>query len=262
MTVWLSVEKPVTLKRASFKASSNFISQLHGVNAFNLNVEVLEYTKIGEVPFATKAVATYTYNNADEPENLVMRVTTTRREIQGNPDFGSMNVFQIVIPEGKIVKDYGAHVTYKWVRGKLHVIEGEPIPLMGKALPELKDIGIDLSLANTDDKVILVCFFDMEQRPSRNCLRQLSKRAQELKTKDVSIVAVQISKIDENALNEWLKDQNISFPVGMVSNDEQAVRFTWGIKSLPWLILTDSNHVVRAEGFSLNELDGKIDTNE
>jgi len=29
-------------------------------------------------------------------------------------------------------------------------------------------------------------------------------------------------------------------------------------KSLPWLILTDKEHVVRAEGFSVSELGDKI----
>ncbi|UCD27728.1 MAG: carboxypeptidase regulatory-like domain-containing protein, partial [Planctomycetota bacterium] len=46
--------------------------------------------------------------------------------------------------------------------------------LIGKTLPELKDLGINLSPANANDKAIVVCFFDMNQRPSRNCLRQLS----------------------------------------------------------------------------------------
>jgi hypothetical protein len=130
--------------------------------------------------------------------------------------------------------------------------------LVGNALPEFDGIKIELSADQTSNKAMLVCFFDMNQRPSRNCLLQLSKMAQELKAKDVSIVAVQTSKIEQNALNEWLKNQNISFPVGMVSSDEQAIRFTWGVKSLPWLILTDKQHVVQAEGFGIEEIVDKI----
>jgi hypothetical protein len=45
----------------------------------------------------------------------------------------------------------------------------------------------------------------------------------------------------------------------MVRGDAEKARFTWGIHSLPWLILTDSRHVVAAEGFGLSELDAKID---
>jgi hypothetical protein len=258
MTVWLSVEKPATLKRASFKASSNFVSQIDGINAFNLEVEVLEYTKIGEAPFPTKSIATYSYEIPGEPVNNVKRLTTTRREIKVNPDFGSMNAFQIVIPEGKIVEDYDANVTYKWVRGKLKVIEGEPIPLTGKALSELKDLGINLSPADVNEKVILVCFFDMNQRPSRNCLRLLSEQARELKAKDVMIVAIQVSKMDGNTLSRWVKKNNIPFLVGMVQGDEVNTRFAWGIKSLPWLILTDEQHIVQTEGFGISELEQKM----
>lgn len=35
---------------------------------------------------------------------------------------------------------------------------------------------------------------------------------------------------------------------------------SWGAHALPWLILTDKKHIVQAEGFNINELDGKIKT--
>ena len=35
--------------------------------------------------------------------------------------------------------------------------------------------------------------------------------------------------------------------------------FSWGVRAQPWLILTDKEHVVRAEGFSVDELDDKIE---
>jgi hypothetical protein len=69
---------------------------------------------------------------------------------------------------------------------------------------------------------------------------------------------VQASKVDENALHEWVKANKIPFAVGMIQGDEEKTRFAWGVKSLPWLILTDRQHIVRAEGFALNELDDKI----
>ncbi len=103
--------------------------------------------------------------------------------------------------------------------------------------------------------MISVCFFDMNQRPSRYCLRQLSTRAQELKAKDIVVVAVQASKIDDKTLNEWVKGTNIAFPVGVVQGDVEKTSFAWGVKSLPWLILTNDKHSVVAEGFNLNELD-------
>jgi hypothetical protein len=130
--------------------------------------------------------------------------------------------------------------------------------LIGKPLPDLKDLKVDLSPADADYKMMLVCFFDMEQRPSRNCIIQLTKRAQEFKIKDIVVVAVQTTKIDENALNEWITKYNIPFNVGTVQDDIEKNRFAWGVRSLPWLILTDQQHIIHTEGFALSELDEKI----
>ena len=130
--------------------------------------------------------------------------------------------------------------------------------LNGKPLPDLKDLKIEIPVDDSDSKMILVCFWDMEQRPSRNCIRQLAKQAEQLKQKGIIIVAVQASKVDENTLNDWVKKYKIPFPVGIVQGDDEKTRFAWGVRSLPWLILTDKEYVVRREGFGLEELAGKI----
>jgi uncharacterized GH25 family protein len=131
-------------------------------------------------------------------------------------------------------------------------------PLAGKALPELKELGIELSPADTQDKMVLVCFFDMEQRPSRNCISQLAKQADRLKEKGVAVIAVQASKADQGTFNEWVKKNNIPFPVGMVATDVEEMRFAWCVQSLPWLILTNRDRVVTAEGFPVGELSDRI----
>jgi hypothetical protein len=133
-----------------------------------------------------------------------------------------------------------------------------PPSLVGRPLPELKEAGIDLPSTETDGKMLLVCFFDMEQRPSRHCITQLAKQAEQLKDKDAVIVAVQASKIEQDELNQWKNKYNIPFPVGIVEEDTEKARFTWGIRSLPWLILTDKNHIVRSNGFTLTKLDSTI----
>ncbi|MFB0555171.1 MAG: hypothetical protein ACETWQ_17825 [Phycisphaerae bacterium] len=136
--------------------------------------------------------------------------------------------------------------------------EAQPLPLIGKPIPNLDKIKIDIDQEQTKGKMMLICFFDMEQRPSRNCLMQLSKRAQELKEKDIAVVVIQASKIDKSILDEWVKEQNIPFVVRMIEAEEKKTRFTWGIKSLPWLILTDKEHIVTAEGFSIGKLEERI----
>jgi hypothetical protein len=130
--------------------------------------------------------------------------------------------------------------------------------LAGKPLPDFDGITIDFTPAQAQGKMVLVCFFDMNQRPSRHCISQLAKQAKPLEGKGITLVAIQASKIDQSALTEWAKKSNVPFPVGMIQNDQEKTRFAWGVKSMPWLILTDAEHVVRAEGFGLDELEEKI----
>ena len=65
--------------------------------------------------------------------------------------------------------------------------------------------------------------------------------------------------MDEDNLNKWCKKYDVSIPIGMVRGDEEKTKFAWGVRSLPWLILTDSKHVVTAGGFGLTELNAKIE---
>ncbi len=132
------------------------------------------------------------------------------------------------------------------------------VSLSGKPLPDLKDLKIEIPADDSDSKMMLVCFFDMEQRPSRNCIMRLARQAPQLKQEGVNVVAVQASKIDRDTLNEWTKKYNIPFPVGMIEGDEKEIRFAWGVRSMPWLILTDLKHIVLAEGFGLDQLESKI----
>jgi hypothetical protein len=127
--------------------------------------------------------------------------------------------------------------------------------LIGTKLPSLKPLVDDTITPLISEKVVLICFFDMNQRSSRHCVTQLAGQAEQLKSKGVAVVAVQASRMEREDLNQWVKKYNIPFPIGMIQDDSEKARFNWGVKSLPWLILTDNKHIVRGEGFALNELD-------
>lgn len=113
-------------------------------------------------------------------------------------------------------------------------IPQQPTSLVGRPLPDLKNIGVEINAADVNDKMILVCFYDKEQRPSRYMVSEIAKQSAELKQKGIITATVEASKIDDKT------------------------RLNWGIKSLPWLILTDRKNVVKAEGFALNELNDRI----
>lgn len=135
----------------------------------------------------------------------------------------------------------------------------KPQPLVGKPLPDLNIVGLELP-ADANDRMLLVCFWDMSQRPSRHCVTQLARQAAQLSEKGVVVVAVQAAKAEPSALNQWMENNKIPFKVGYLTGDIEKTRFTWGAISLPHLILTDKKHVVVAEGFNLSELDAKIQT--
>ena len=141
---------------------------------------------------------------------------------------------------------------------------GRPVPsrppsLVGETLPDLKNVGINLSPDDIEGKRLLVCFWDMDQRPSRHCLTQLVKQAEQLEDKGVVVIAVQASNVARDALEKWIKESGLPFPVGTIQDDAKKIRFTWGVHSLPWLILTDRKHAVTDEGFGVAEIGDRLE---
>ncbi len=102
---------------------------------------------------------------------------------------------------------------------------------------------------------------DVDQRPSRHCLAALAQRAEGLGQQGVTLIPIQATETDPDVLKGWLDEQGIRTPVGRIQAeaDARTALILWGVRSLPWLILTDAQHVVRAEGFAVGELDVKIE---
>ena len=134
----------------------------------------------------------------------------------------------------------------------------KPASLLGKRLPDLESFGLELEPEDTEGRMLLLCFWDMNQRPSRHCIRQLTKASALLTEKAVTAIAVQAVEADAGALEQWLEEYGGPFKVGRMTGDFEKVRFQWGAASLPHLILTDAEHKVIAEGFSVRELEEKI----
>jgi len=131
-------------------------------------------------------------------------------------------------------------------------------PLAGRPVPAFDGILIDPSEARAEGVAMLICFFDFQQRPSRNAVLQLAGKADSLKQQGVAVIAVQAVKTDRDAVDAWRKENRLSIPIGIVQGEEDETRFAWGIKAVPWLILTDARHTVLAEGFAVGELDSKL----
>jgi len=195
-------------------------------------------------------------------------------QIDINPDHAELQSFVLDVQNGTRIRIIDEpRFEYIWDDGKKFVVDEwdgsiRYVPKdwsiqvgIGKPLPKFEGTNLNLSAEQTKARAILLCFFDMNQSPSRHCIKQLAQKAEELKEKDVAVAAVQASEVPEKTLNEWKKKSNIPFPVGAITADIEKTRFTWGVRSLPWLILTNWEQTVIAEGFGIDELDEELKKN-
>ncbi|HWH71960.1 MAG TPA: hypothetical protein VNT26_21535, partial [Candidatus Sulfotelmatobacter sp.] len=129
--------------------------------------------------------------------------------------------------------------------------------LKGKPLPEL--IGLEFAAdCAPAGKPILLCLFDLEQRPSRRLVRLLAEQQEALRQKGLTVLALQAAVATPDAFKEWQGANSLPFPVGRVAEKTATTKWATGVESLPWLILTDGQRKVVAEGFGLDELEAKI----
>jgi len=73
----------------------------------------------------------------------------------------------------------------------------------------------------------------------------------------VTLVVVQVSKVDLTRYDAFLDAAHIGTPVRMIEQGFETKKLQWGAKGLPWLILTDKAHVVVGEGLSVEAVVGK-----
>ena len=131
--------------------------------------------------------------------------------------------------------------------------------LQGKPLGKLDEFDITLSFEELKRKRILLCFWDMDERPSRWFIAQLAKRKEELIGKDIVTIGIHTTEVNRDQLDNWLSENEVDFPVGMFKGTPDQILQSWGVQARPWLILTDREHIVIGEGFGLDELDAKIE---
>ena len=130
-------------------------------------------------------------------------------------------------------------------------------PLKGSPLPDLADVNLAGDIAPAAQPVVL-CLFDAGQRSSRHLVHQLEEQAAALRRQGVTVLGVQAVVTSDEILNEWKSASPVSFPLGRVTEKSEKAKWVSAVPALPWLILTDANHRVVAEGFALDELDAQI----
>ncbi len=162
------------------------------------------------------------------------------------------DLFQLEIREGARVQDKrsGSLVTYEY--------QSQPADLLGKPLPALNSGFAQFDPASIEGQPVLLCFWDIDQRPSRHCIRQLAEQSQQLSGLGVKIIAIQMARTEPDAISRWAREHAIPFPLVTTADNLDSIRAAWNIRSLPWLILADHNHIVKATGISVNEVDAQL----
>jgi len=137
-------------------------------------------------------------------------------------------------------------------------VSRQPVSLVNKPLPAFDNIYVNFPAEQSKDKRVLICFWDIEQWPSRNLIIELTKQVQKLTENNVVVLLIHTSEISQDEIEKWTKEYNIPFISGRIIRDYDRTMFNWSVRVRPWLVLTDKNHVITAEGFSINELDEKL----
>jgi protocatechuate 3,4-dioxygenase beta subunit len=131
--------------------------------------------------------------------------------------------------------------------------------LTGSRLPSLAGFDLREPLPGLEGKAVLLCFLDVQQRPCRHVLRQLAERAQELTKNNIALVAAQVAPCAAGELDRLAAQYGPDIRFGKVTDNAEDTQRAWGIQSLPWLVLADRDHIIRAEGFAPAALQQEVD---
>jgi protocatechuate 3,4-dioxygenase beta subunit len=135
----------------------------------------------------------------------------------------------------------------------------KPNPQIGKPLGDLSVFSPLPAPGAMEGKRVLVCFWSLLHSGAVDALRDLSKRSEELRTQGIVIVTVLTSDERRMVVDRWLSQNGISLPLGRLPADprqSRALLRQWNVGDMPWLLLTDENHIVRAESNDLDTLLG------
>jgi hypothetical protein len=128
----------------------------------------------------------------------------------------------------------------------------------GRQVPALASLGLDVPPDPLKGKRVLLCFFDMNQRPSRRFVPELAARAKDLEKNDVVTFLVHAGQGDKTAVAQWLRERSVPFAIGAVSGDTTKLLKDWTVQALPWLVLLDEKQTLAASGFDLQQLDENL----
>ena len=200
---------------------------------------------------ATFAAPSYPAPTAPPPETVIVRLRIDPMGSTGDP--ATLQRLTAAMKVGTPARDGQGD--------RLLTRNDEPLPLsapaslLDKPLPALQPMGIE---RQTQGRRVLVCFLDLSTSPSRIAAKHIAKQAADLRKNGVIVVGVQALPINNKVLElmKWQIDN--AFPVAELRGDAELTCFQWGVRELPWLVLTDRAGIVHAEGFPAKALGREV----
>jgi protocatechuate 3,4-dioxygenase beta subunit len=151
-----------------------------------------------------------------------------------------------------------------------------PFSLVGSQLPNLRVLGMGFDYKGLKNKKTLVIFVDYTNRPSQIVIDLLKRRQLELRRSKLEVVCIQVAPVDEGDFAAWKKENKISFPIYILPGQSgrggknnplilkqtpkimNTLRQEWGVRSIPWTILTDENQKILATGLNIHRISTMI----
>jgi len=124
----------------------------------------------------------------------------------------------------------------------------EPVSLKGRRVPGIGALGLRGLSQSIGGKRLLLCFWNRDQRPSRQASRELTRLHVRLLARDIVVAGVELGAEDSEA-----GAPAPPFRVGRAEATEEALN-AWGIRGLPWLILVGEDRKVIVDGLGLGEV--------
>ncbi|MCP4456228.1 MAG: hypothetical protein GY809_32625 [Planctomycetes bacterium] len=147
-----------------------------------------------------------------------------------------------------------------------------PTSLVGKTLPDLSSLEIGFDPELLKHRKTLVCFVDYTQQASQSAINYLNKIRYDMEQRNIAIICVQVTPVDQDEFDAWKKNHKIRMPIGVLHGDAWwndksklinlqspenqlgILSQKWGVRSLPWMILTDENQNIMAIGFEYGRI--------
>jgi hypothetical protein len=134
----------------------------------------------------------------------------------------------------------------------------DPPALQPQPSAPLAVLDTDVKPETLAGKKVLVCFFDMNQRPSRRLVQDLAAEAKLLEQNNLPVLLIQAGEADKAAVQKWLRASGVPFAAGTTAPAMPKLLEDWTVQALPWLVLLDESRVIRATGFDLEQLDQSL----